>query len=88
MKLSNAEVNTVAHSSEVSITKYIKSVGFGTDFINALIDPGGSDCMIKASLVPEYGFIVIRTPNVLTGFGKPGNQINSLGIIRENLTIG
>ena len=46
-----------------------------------------SDCTVKGSVVLERGFGFIRAPNVLIGFGKTDNQVNSCGVIKESITI-
>lgn len=50
-----------------------------------LIDPGSSDCLIKASTVLTCGFKFISSPSTLIGFG--GGETKSSGIIYENLKV-
>ena len=87
-KLSNADVKYVNRGVQSSVLKYRKRVKIGdVDGIDSLVDAGSSDCTIKASLVLEKNFDFIRIPNVLVGFGKPGNEVKSSGIIRETLNV-
>ena len=49
--------------------KYYKRITIGrTGNIEAFIDPGSSDCLIKASLVLDNDYKYIRAPSTLIGF--------------------
>lgn len=81
MKFVNPEVGD-------SATKYLKKIKIGDiDDIEALIDTGSSDCVMKASLVLDKDFNFIRAPNTLVGFGKTGNEVRSSGIINETVKV-
>ena len=86
-KLSNASINFVDPNVRNDAEKYCKRVKIGKVELEGLVDPGSSDCTIKASIVLEHEFNFIRATSVLSGFGKSGNEVHSSGIIKENLIV-
>ena len=68
--------------------KYHKQVKIGgVSNFNAFVDPGSSDCLIKASLVLDNGFEYIRAPSTLIGFGKSNNEVRSSCVIDEKVEV-
>lgn len=51
------------------------------------MDTGSYDCTIRASIVIENDFKILRVRSDLPGFGNSGNVIKSHGVIRESLTV-
>ena len=68
--------------------KYHKQIKIGgVSNFNAFVDPGSSDCLIKASLVLDNGFEYIRAPSTLLGFGKANNEVRSSCVIDEKVEV-
>ena len=65
-RLTKAETKTVYNKSVSGSAKYNKIVRIGyVDELKAVIDPGSTDCLIKASIVLENNFNFTRMPNVI-----------------------
>lgn len=69
------------------LARYLKTVKIDGNPMSAIIDPGSSDCTIKATAVLCHDLKVIRLPSVLGGFDKPDiqNLVSSCGIVRVSV---
>lgn len=86
--MSNADVKFLKLEIVNNVSEYCKKIKIGNvDILHALIDPGSSDCLIKAYLVLEPNFKFIKANSSLVGFGKVGNEVKSSGIVIDSLTI-
>lgn len=88
--MAQAKVNIVNSNNNSNVennvsAKYEKKIFLGGSELVGLIDPGSSDCLIKASIVLDLGFKFVKAPNVLMGFG--GGEARSSGIVYETLKV-
>ena len=68
--------------------KYYKRISIGNaSNIEAFVDPGSSDCLIKASLVLDNDYKYIRALSTLVGFGKTNNEVKSSCVIEEKVRV-
>uniref|UniRef100_A0ABD2VZA1 RNA-directed DNA polymerase n=1 Tax=Trichogramma kaykai TaxID=54128 RepID=A0ABD2VZA1_9HYME len=87
-KMPTAETKLINTTCADASAKFLKNVKIGNvEKIHAVIDSGSSDCIIKASFVLEHGFKFIKTPNIIKGIGKPGCEVVSSGIIKEQIQV-
>lgn len=85
--LAKATIQYVDSEKKNTATKYFKQVRVDNATIDGLIDPGSSDCTIKASVVLRNRFEFVENASILVGFGNSGNEVKSDGIIRVNLCV-
>lgn len=55
-------------TSAGKLAKYLKSVKINGIEMQSMIDPGSSDCKVKATAILCNEFDVIRLPSILGGF--------------------
>ncbi|XP_077279779.1 uncharacterized protein LOC143907117 [Temnothorax americanus] len=82
-----AEVNIIDEKNTNTISKYVKLVRLNGRQVKALIDPGSSDCTVKATLVLSEGFEVIPTRSELKGFGPAHFVVTSPGIVKAEIDV-
>lgn len=82
-------VGRIENSSADRLAKYFKKVKINGIPMQSMIDPGSSDCTIKATAVLYHDLEVIRLPSVLGGFGKPDTQylVTSCGVVRFTVKV-
>lgn len=76
-----------AGEREGALSKYLKPVTVNNIEFLGLIDPGSSDCTIKATAVLCNDFSVSRVPSVLSGFGDGSSVVRSCGTIKATISI-
>lgn len=77
------EINLVlsANSNDLNIDKFIREIEINNSKVNALIDMGATVCTVKASVVLNENFNMIREKSKLGGFGN--SEVWSSGTVTE-----
>ena len=80
-------MNLVSSSTFETITKYIKTVKVNGKNFYGMIDPGSSECTIKAFKVVESQFKVVPEAVELRGFGSENFKTVSPGLVIGDIEV-
>ncbi|KAJ8945525.1 hypothetical protein NQ317_005406 [Molorchus minor] len=85
--MDKGEVKLITNDQTSFVAKYIKEVKLDDKTYVAMIDPGSSDCTIKATAAITGNFQINRDECELKGFGNVSNLVKSCGTISTELCV-
>lgn len=86
--MEKGEVRIISDKRPNTVSKYIKEIELDGKTYVALIDPGSSDCTIKATAAIIGNHPIDRKEMELRGFGNTSNVVRSCGVVKaKNLYV-